>query len=150
MAHLLAQQRHAAGHTATLAAAEHRYLQADFAVAGSNGAGVGMVAMHIQAATVSEGLVGVQCLLEGGLELGGDLAFQLGFRVVQQSHNNASPVGGWALYPHLITKPPRKETIPSPSSMWRAGAGCVTIRGQCRQRGCVSFAVPSRAGSRSR
>ena len=94
MAHFLAQQRHAAGHAATLPAAEHRYLHADFAVTGGNGAGVAMMAMHGQVAMVSEGLVVVQGLLEGGLELGGDLAFQLGFQVVQQSHSGASPVGG--------------------------------------------------------
>ena len=72
MAHFLAQQRHTAGHTATLAAAEPRDLEADFAVTGGNGAGVAMVAMHGQAATVAEGLVIVQGLLQGGLELDGD------------------------------------------------------------------------------
>ena len=55
-------------------------------VAGGNGAGVAMVAMmvamHDQAATVAEGLVVIQGLLEGGLQLGGDSAFQLGFQVV--------------------------------------------------------------------
>ena len=94
VAHFRAQQRHAAGHAATLPAAEHGYLHADFAVAGGNGVGLAMMAMHGQAATVAEGLVIVQGLLEGGLELGGDLAFQLGFQVVQQSHSGASPVGG--------------------------------------------------------
>ena len=82
MAHFIAQQRHAAGHTATLPAAEHGYLHADFAVTGGNGAGVAMMAMHSQAAMVAKGLVVVQRLLQGGLELGGDLAFQLGFHVV--------------------------------------------------------------------
>ena len=96
MAHFLAQQRHAASHAPTLPAAEHRYLHADFAVTGGNGAGVAMVAMHGQAAMVADGLVVVQSLLQGGLELGGDLAFQLGFQVVQQSHSGASPVGGRA------------------------------------------------------
>ena len=76
MAHFLAQQRHAAGHAATLAAAEHGYLQADFAVAGGNGAGVAMAAMSVQAALVRERLAVVQGLLEGGLQLGKDLAFQ--------------------------------------------------------------------------
>ena len=92
MAHFLAQQRHTASHTTTLPAAEHGYLHADFAVAGGNGAGVAMMAMHGQAAMVAKGLVVVQRLLQGGLELGGDLAFQLGFQVVQQSHSGASPV----------------------------------------------------------
>ena len=96
MAHFLAQQRHAASHTATLPAAEHKYLEAYFAVAGGNGAGVAMVAMHGQAAMVAKRLVVIQGLLEGGLELGGDLAFQLGFQVVQQSHSGASPAGGRA------------------------------------------------------
>ena len=82
MAHFIAQQRHAAGHAATLPTAEHRYLHADFAVAGGNGAGVAMVAMHGQAALVAEGLVVIQGLLESGLQLDGDLAFQLGFQVV--------------------------------------------------------------------
>ena len=82
MAHFLAQQRHAAGHTATLATAEHGDLQARFAITGGNGAGVAMMAMHGQAATVAEGLVVIQCLLQGGLQLSGDLAFQLGFQVV--------------------------------------------------------------------
>ena len=92
VAHFLAQQRHAAGHATTLPAAEHGYLQADFAVAGGNGAGVAMMAVHGQAAMVAEGLVVIQGLLEGRLQLGGDLAFRLGFQVVQQS----SPVGGWS------------------------------------------------------
>ena len=61
------------------------YLEADFAITGSNGAGVAMVAMHGQAALVAEGLVVVQGLLEGGLELGGDLAFQLGFQLRSSS-----------------------------------------------------------------
>ena len=82
MAHFLAQQRHAAGHEATLPTVEHRYLQANFAVAGGNGAGIAMVAMHGQAALVAEGLVVIQGLLESGLQLDGDLAFQLGFQVV--------------------------------------------------------------------
>ena len=95
VAHLIAQQqRHTTGHTATLVAAEYGYLQADFAVAGGNGAGIAMVEMHGQAAMVAEGLVVIQDLLQGGLELGGDLAFQLGFQVVQQPHSGASPVGG--------------------------------------------------------
>ena len=96
VAHFIAQQRHAAGHTVTLAAAEHGYLQADFAVAGSNGASVAMVSVHSQAAVVTEGLVVIQSLLEGGLQLGGDLAFQLGFQSVQQSPSGASLVGGGA------------------------------------------------------
>ena len=74
VAHFRAQQRHAAGHATTLAAAEHGYLQAHFAVAGGNGAGVAMAAMHGQAATVAEGLVVVQCSLQGGLEWGGYFA----------------------------------------------------------------------------
>ena len=41
-----------------------------------------MVAMHSQAAMVAKWLVIVQGLLECGLELDGDLAFQLGFQVV--------------------------------------------------------------------
>ena len=102
MAHFCARQRHAAGHTATLPAAEHGYLQANFAVAGGNGAGVAMVSVHSQAALVAKGLVIIQCLLEGGLQLGGDLAFQLVFQVVQQSHSGASPVGmGRSFYPIL-------------------------------------------------
>ena len=55
---------------------------ADFAIATGYGAGVAMVAMPGQAATVAEGLVVVQSSLEGGLQLGGDLAFQLGFQAV--------------------------------------------------------------------
>ena len=94
MAHFLAQQRHTADHTTTLATAEHGDLQADFAIADGNGAGVAMVAMHGQATMVAKGLVVIQGLLQGGLELGGDLAFQLGFQVVQQPHSGASPVGG--------------------------------------------------------
>ena len=94
MAHFVAQQRHAAGHTATLPAAEHGDLPADFALAGGNGAGVAVMAMPGQAA-MAEGLVVIQGLLEGGLQLGGDLAFQSGFQVVQQSHSGASPVGRW-------------------------------------------------------
>ena len=63
MAHFLAQQRHAAGHTATLPAAEHGYLPADFAVAGGNGAGLAMMSVHSQAAMVTEeGLVVIQGL----------------------------------------------------------------------------------------
>ena len=38
--------------------------------------------MHSQAAMVAKWSVVVQGLLEGGLRLGGDLAFQLGFQVV--------------------------------------------------------------------
>ena len=72
----------AAGYTTILPAAEHGYLQADFAVAGGNGASIAMVAMPGQPAMVAEGLVVVQGSLEGGLQLGGDLAFQLGFQVV--------------------------------------------------------------------
>ena len=50
----------------------------------------------------AKGLVVVQSLLERGLELGGDLAPQLGFQLVQQSHSGASPVGdGRTLYPIL-------------------------------------------------
>ena len=41
---------------------------------------------------VAKRLVVVQGLLEGGLQLGGDLVFQLGFQVVQQSPSGASPV----------------------------------------------------------
>ena len=63
VAHFLARQRHAAGHAVTLAAAEHGDLPADFAVAGGNGAGITVVAMHGQAAMVAEGLVVVQGLL---------------------------------------------------------------------------------------
>ena len=58
----------------------------------------------------AKGLIVVQNLLEGGLELGGDLVPQLGFQVVQQSHSGASLVGdGRALYPHLITNPPKTK-----------------------------------------
>ena len=110
MAHFRAQQRHTAGHTATPAAAEHRYLHADFAVAGGNGAGITVVAMHGQAAMVAKRLVVVQGLLQGGLELDGDLAFQLGFQVVQQSLAAHLQRGvGRALYPHFITKPPKTK-----------------------------------------
>ena len=52
-----------------------------------------MVSVYSQAAMAAKRLVVVQGLLEGGLELSGDLAFQLGFQVVQQSHSGASPVG---------------------------------------------------------
>ena len=46
-----------------------------------------------------------------------DLAFQLGFRVVQQSHSDASPTGaGRALYPYLITKPPKTKRYPRQQS----------------------------------
>ena len=83
MAHFLAQQRHAARHTATPAATEHGDLEADFSVAGGNGAGITVVAMHGQAAMVAKGAGSRPGLLEGGLELGGDLAFQLGFQVGQ-------------------------------------------------------------------
>ena len=86
----LAQQRHAVGHTATLAAAEHGDLEAHFAVTDGNGAGVAMVAMHGQATMVSDGLVVIQGLLEGGLQL----CEELGFQVVQQPHSGSSPVGG--------------------------------------------------------
>ena len=82
MAHFLARKRHTAGHTATLAAAEHGYLSANFAVAGGNGAGAAMVAMPGQAAMVAKGLVVIQGLLEGGLQLGRDLALQLDFLAV--------------------------------------------------------------------
>ena len=82
VAYFLAQQRYAAGHTATLPAAEHRDLEADFAVAGGNGADVAMVAMHGQAALAAEGLAVIQGLLQAGLELDGDLAFQWGFQAV--------------------------------------------------------------------
>ena len=64
VAHFVAQQRHAAGHAATLPAAEHGDLQANFAVSGSNGAGVAMMAVHGQAALVAKGLVVIQGLLE--------------------------------------------------------------------------------------
>ena len=40
VAQFIARQRHTAGHVATLAAAEHGDLPAEFAVAGGNGAGV--------------------------------------------------------------------------------------------------------------
>ena len=90
----IARQRHTASHAATLLAAEHRYLHADFAVAGGNGADMAMVAALDQAALVAEGLVVIRGLLEGGLQLGGDLAFQLGCQMVQRSHSGASPVGG--------------------------------------------------------
>ena len=96
VSHFITQQRHTAGHTTTLPAAEHGYLQANFAVAGGNGAGVAMVSVHSQAAMVAERLVIIQGLLEGGLPLDGDLAFQLDFQVVQQSHSGASPVVGRA------------------------------------------------------
>ena len=57
----------------------------------------------------ANGLVVVQDLLEGGLQLGG-VAPQLGFQVVRQSHSGASLVGdGQALYPHLITNPPKTK-----------------------------------------
>ena len=79
MAHFSGQQRHSAGHAATLAAAEHRYLQADFAVTGGNGAGVAMAAMHSQAALVAEGLVVIQGLLEGGLAVGWEFGVPVGF-----------------------------------------------------------------------
>ena len=79
VAHFLAQQRHAAGHAATLPAAEHGDLQADFAVAGSNGAGVAMMAMHSQAALIAEGLVIVQDLLQRGLQLGMGFGVPVGF-----------------------------------------------------------------------
>ena len=68
--HFIAQQRHTTGHTATPAAAEHGDLPADFAVAGGNGVGVAMVAMHSQAAMVADGLAIVPGLLEGGLAVG--------------------------------------------------------------------------------
>ena len=77
MAHFIAQQRHTAGHAATLAVAEHGDLPAGFAVAGGNGAGVTMVAMHTQAALIAEGLVVIQDLLEGCLQLDRDLAFRM-------------------------------------------------------------------------
>ena len=81
VAHFITQQRHAASHTATLAAAEHGDLEANFTVAGGNGAGVAVAALG-RAALVAEGLVIVRGLLEGGLPMGWDLAFQLGFQVV--------------------------------------------------------------------
>ena len=71
VAHFIAQQRHAAGHATTLAAAEHGDLPADFAVAGGNGASVAMVAMHGWAAMGAGGLVVVQGLLQSCLQLGG-------------------------------------------------------------------------------
>ena len=89
-AHFVARQRHTAGHTTTLAATEHGDLPADFAVAGGNGAGVAMVAMHTQAALLAEGLIVIQDLLERCLQLDRDLAFQ----VVLQSHSDASPGEG--------------------------------------------------------
>ena len=70
MAHFIAQQRHTAGHTTTLTAAEHGYLQADFAVTGGNGAGVAMVAAPVQAALVAKGLVVIQSLLVELLAVG--------------------------------------------------------------------------------
>ena len=82
VAHFRAQQRHTASHAATLPTVEHGDLQANFAVAGGNGAGVAMVSMHGQAALVAEGLAVIRGLSQGGLELDGDLAFQLGFQVV--------------------------------------------------------------------
>ena len=97
-AHFIAQQRHTAGHAVTLAVAEHGDLQTDFAVAGGNGAGITMVAMHTQAALLAEGLVVIQGLLEGGLQLDRDLAFQ----VVLQSHSGASPMGRWGGHCTLI------------------------------------------------
>ena len=81
MAHFLAQQRHASGYTATLPAAEHGDLQADFAVTGGNGAGLAMMAVPSQAALAAKWLVVVHSLLQGSLRLGGDLALQLGFQV---------------------------------------------------------------------
>ena len=78
VAHFPAQQRHTAHHMATLAAAEHGDLQTDFAVVGGNGAGVAMVSVHSQATLVAKWLVIIQGLLEGGLELGRDLAVPVG------------------------------------------------------------------------
>ena len=105
MAHFIARQRHAAGRTATLPTAEHGDLQANFAVAGGNGPGITVVAMHSQAALLAEGLVIIQGLLQGGLQLGGDLAFQLGFQAVQQSHSGASPVeGGSGIVPSFYNQ----------------------------------------------
>ena len=75
----LAQQRHAAGHATALPAAEHGDLHTNFAVAGGNGSGVAMVAVHSQAATVAEGLVIVQGLLQGGLEFGRGFGVPVGF-----------------------------------------------------------------------
>ena len=83
VAHFLAQQGHVARHTATPAATEHGDLEADFSVAGGNGAGITVVAMHGQAAMVAKGLVSSRACWRVGLELGGDLAFQLGFQVGQ-------------------------------------------------------------------
>ena len=79
MAHFIAQQRHAASHTATLPAAEHGYPHADFAITGGNGAGITMVAMHGQAAVVAKGLVVVQSLLEGELAVGPGFGVPVGF-----------------------------------------------------------------------
>ena len=79
VAQFIARQRHTAGYAATLAAAEHEELPADFAVAGGNGAGVTMVAMHGQAATVAEGLVVIRGLLEGGLQVGRGFGTPVGF-----------------------------------------------------------------------
>ena len=45
-------------------------MEADFAVAGGNGAGVAMMSVHSPAAMVAEGLVVIQGLLEGGLGVG--------------------------------------------------------------------------------
>ena len=105
MAHFIAQQRHAASHTTTLAAAEHGDLQADFAVAGGNSAGIGMVAMHGQAAMVAEGLVVIQGLLEAAWSWAGI------WRSSGVSRRCSSPIAaylrwgiGRASYPHFITK----------------------------------------------
>ena len=61
--HIVAQQRRTAHHMATLAAAEHGALQANFAVAGGNGAGVAMVEVSSQSAMVADVLVVIQSLL---------------------------------------------------------------------------------------
>ena len=49
-------------------------------------------------------------LLPSGLQLGGDLAFRLGFRVVQQFHSGASHGRReLVLYRHFITKPSKTK-----------------------------------------
>ena len=51
-------------------------------IAGDNGAGIAVVAVHGQVGPVAEGLAVIQGLLPSGLQLGGDLAFRLGLRAV--------------------------------------------------------------------
>ena len=118
VAHFIARQRHITGHTTTPPAAEHGDPQANFAVAGGNGAGVAMVSVHSQAAMVAKGLVVARGLLQGDLQLGGDLAFQLGFQVVQQSPNGASPVGRGRHCTPIITKPPKTKRYRIWGRLW--------------------------------